>query len=173
MEEFVKDVLEPNEKVLCVLRPNKTKFMFSSFLWTFLGFAMAVILGVVLLFVADEIVSGIIALGVTLLVCTLAMLYCAAFYKTCYYAITDKKIIIRSGVFGVDYKTLNLDQIGSIHIDVTAVDKLVGKNTGTVTIMPSSGMVVNSESVAGYGFKFAHIENPYEFYRKAKELTSK
>ena len=38
----------------------------------------------------------------------LMILFSIIFYKNVYYAYTNKRVIIRSGIFGVDYKSINL-----------------------------------------------------------------
>ena len=165
MTEKFKEVIEKNEQILVGLRPNKSKFMFSSFVWTFLCFDLVLLFGAVWLFIEGMVAYGLVTIGLMVVALVCALLWCNSFYSTCFYAVTSKKIIVRSGVFGVDFKTMDLNLVGAVNVEVTIIDKLVGKNTGTIYFLEQG-----SPNVL---YKFSHIENPYEVYRQIKEIVTK
>ena len=161
MERF-KNVLERNENIVAEFVPNKTKFMFSSFVWTFLCFDLVLLFGTMWMFIEGMILYGFVTIAIMIAVLVVVMVWCGMFHSTCSYAITNKKIIIRSGIFGVDFKTMDIKLVGAVNVEVTLIDKIVGKNTGTIYFYEHGNTNVIH--------KFAHIENPYEAYRQIKEL---
>ena len=84
-----------------------------------------------------------------------------------YYAYTNKRVIIRKGIFGVDYKSLDMSMIGAVDVSVTLLDKIVHKNTGTIAFGSMANPMGNQN---GFMFKFAHVYNPYETYKEIKTV---
>ena len=116
-------------------------------------------------------ISVAVSLGVILLIFLLTILLMSIYYRNVYYGYTNKRIVIRKGIIGVDYKSLDIDMIGASTVNVSILDKLLRKNTGTITfgsmaspMVASSGMVTN--------FVLAHLENPYEIYKEIKNYIS-
>lgn len=71
-------------------------------------------------------------------------------HKNISYAITDRRIIARTGVIGLDFENINYTDITNIDVDVSVIEKI--RNVGTVRIRTSSGRAVNLFS----------IKNPYK-----------
>jgi len=65
----------------------------------------------------------------------------------------------------VDFKSLDRKMIGAIDVNVSLLDKLLRKNTGTLKYGSMSSPINNQTST----YVFAHISNPYENYKKIKE----
>lgn len=82
-------------------------------------------------------------------------------YRHLLYLITDKRIIIQSGLIGVDFKIIDFDQIHSIDIKVGLLDKLFGHNSGSVYI-DAGQMVVAAHGIAPAFTCFYSISNPYK-----------
>jgi membrane protein YdbS with pleckstrin-like domain len=83
------------------------------------------------------------------------------------YAFTNKRVMIRSGLFGIDYQIIDYDKIQDIQVNINPIEKIydVGSvlfNTGH-TDNNSNGSVINR------GFR--GIENPYEVFRRIKEVS--
>ena len=87
------------------------------------------------------------------------------------YVVTNDRLIIRSGVIGVDYKEMSLYSITSMNVRVDFFDKLVNPNTGVIYFASASTpMVMNQNGKTNTSsFKFEYIENPYDVYKKIKE----
>ena len=87
-------------------------------------------------------------------------------YKKTYYAYSNKKLLIKSGFIGDDYKVLDIDEVGSLDVVVNFFDKLSNKvETGQINFnSPSSPKGRNGE----IQFGFFAIENPYEVYKEIK-----
>ena len=93
-------------------------------------------------------------------------------YKKAAYCITNKRIIIKYGVIGADFKSLNLDAISAVYVEVNFLDKFIRLNTGTITFASSATPMVQGNQKNGYvPFAFAHVNDPYEVYKEVKGLV--
>jgi uncharacterized membrane protein YdbT with pleckstrin-like domain len=86
-------------------------------------------------------------------------------YKNVVYACTDKRIIIRSGLLGIDYRIIDHDKINNIQVNVNPIEKLFG--VGTITFYGG----VMSENALPILKRFRGIEEPYEVFRRIKEVS--
>ena len=66
-------------------------------------------------------------------------------YKNVVYAITDKRVIIRTGVIGVDFDSINYTDISKIKADVSVIESIF--SVGSVFISTSSGEMACIASV--------------------------
>lgn len=106
--------------------------------------------GAILLFILVNIVINIVA------------------YKKKWFCYTNKRIIVRNGVIGVDYKTLDYELIGGISVNVSFLDKLVKPETGTISFASAASPVYqNNKGISQY--MFTSIDKPYEAYKRIKE----
>jgi len=179
MEEKFKDILERDEKIINVYKPNKCKF------WT--GFtlrSMVCWLGVfaatLIVSIPDEgkafnpdlfwllfIIASSIFVGGMLITALFGVIY----YKNRFYAYTGKRILIRSGVIGIDYKSLEFKALTATIVNVTFLDKILGRNTGNIRFgSPSSPVVSTKTGLNPYAFK--HIVKPYDTLREIKEFIN-
>ena len=74
------------------------------------------------------------------------------------YAITDKRVIIRSGLIGIDFKFINHTEIDSVNVKVSFVDKLC--NVGDVYINSTSNSAVLFD-----------LDNPYNIAKNLQKLS--
>lgn len=79
--------------------------------------------------------------------------------KNIEYAITDKRIIIRSGIIGIDFKFVNYTEIDSVNIRVGLIDKIF--KVGDIYINSS----VNSAVLWD-------VSNPYQIGRALQKVTT-
>jgi len=88
-------------------------------------------------------------------------------YTNCAFACTNKRIIVRSGLMGVDYKFLEHKSINATTVNVGIFDKVSKTNTGTI-IFSSPTTPINVINP----FVFGSIEDPYEEHKKIKQIIS-
>lgn len=86
------------------------------------------------------------------------------------YFFTDKRIIIQSGLIGLDYSIVDYDKIQSMNVNVGLLDKLFNGNTGSIYIY--SGLMGASQ----YGsYSVPHmlftIQDPYKVFEILKKLS--
>jgi len=172
MTEMFEMILEKDEKIIKAVRPIRAKLMVSCYAWVFFMWAMIYICGVWVVFIPDVGLDwwvGIaISAGSLVLPLIVSIPFFLAYYKNRYYAYTNKRIIIRTGVFGIDYKGLDLKAIDAVNVYVGFFDKIVKKNTGSLKFGSKASPIINYGNVSG-GYRFTHIEKPYEFYKEIKE----
>lgn len=174
MEKLFENILDKDEKIEKVFKPQKAKFFFSVFLYWGITFLFFALVGVFAVLFPDEgmeveLVYLLIPIGIWIALMLLAFLFAWIYYKNIYFAYTNKRIIIRSGIFGVDFKSLDMSMIGAVNVYVSLIDKLVHKNTGSISFGSTASPIgYNQSSAAAY--KFSHIANPYETYKEIKSF---
>lgn len=136
------DILEKDEEIVKIIKPSKRRY------WNSLLFPW----GIPLFWP-----HFIIIMAATLFF-TLPLLY-AHGYKNLWYAYTNKRIIIRKGTIGVDYRSLAYKDISVDSVDVGFLDKF--SNTGTLHFKsPSAGITLS------------YVPDPYNQMREIKEYMS-
>ena len=183
LEELEK-ILASDEEIKEYFKPNKKRFVTINILFSWIFFVIIFgalvtigILGVVnvIKFTNENGEQDLVA-PIMLLVMAAPFLIVHVFttvgyavrYKRTLYAITNKRLIVRSGFIGVDYKSIELKYVGLVNVRVDFLDKLSGCNTGTVSIA-SPAIPMNGQNNANGAFMFKCIDNPYEVYKKVKE----
>ena len=79
------------------------------------------------------------------------------------YAVTGKRIIIKSGLIGSDIKTIYYDRIQGLFVDVNIIGKIFA--TGTVN-MDTGRMIRSSKGTDQVDYdSFSHIKEPYKVYK--------
>ena len=109
----------------------------------------------------------LIPIGIFILIFACIMIFTALHYKNVYYAYSNKRIIIRSGIFGVDYKSLDMSMIGAVDVYVSLLDKLLKKNTGSLSFGSAASPLGSSHSSP---YRFNNITLPYEICKEIKSF---
>ncbi|MDR3196901.1 MAG: PH domain-containing protein [Planctomycetaceae bacterium] len=80
-------------------------------------------------------------------------------HKNVAYAFTNKRVMIRSGLFGIDYQIIDYDKIQDIQVNVNPIEKIC--NVGSILL--NTGNTGNNSN--GYVIKkgFRGIENLMKF----------
>lgn len=90
--------------------------------------------------------------------------------KNILYVITDKRVIIQSGLIGLDYTTVDFDKIQSMSVNVGVVDKLLKENTGSINIY-SGTLVSGKHGVYSVPHSLNIIDDPYTVFEKLKKVS--
>jgi hypothetical protein len=87
------------------------------------------------------------------------------------YAVTNRRILVRGGIIGIDYKAIGLDSINASTVYVNINDKIARRNTGTLEFgSPSTPIGMrNPQGGRANPFRFVHICNPYEEHKQIQE----
>lgn len=178
----IKKVLDEDEEIKEYFKPNKKRYVliniiFSLFfmLLIFGGLFVIGILGTagVIEFTSDgepdafAPIMMIVMSTPALLAAVLTAVGYVARYNRSLYVVTNKRLIIRSGFIGVDYKSIELKYIGLVNVRVDFLDKLAGGNTGSITFA-SAAIPMNGQNNQNGTFCFSCVNNPYEVYKKVK-----
>ncbi len=90
-------------------------------------------------------------------------------YKVTHYAITNKRIILKSGLIGADMRAVYYDQIKSAFVKVG----LVGKIFGTGSILIDTGRITHSKKGSKTVYdRFSNIKEPYAVYKHLQKHLS-
>lgn len=186
LKEKFEKILGENERVIKIYRPKRLKFFLGRVFGSLFSCLFLIIFIVIVALLASsdleffdesgnpaEIPFTIITI---ILVCILAFIILISViiplieYKNIYYALTNKRVIIRRGIIGVDFRSLDLENIGAINVDVTFVDKLLHQNTGTLSFGSNSMPMIQMSNGTSqmYGYSFRDIEDPYRVYKEIK-----
>lgn len=196
MEEFdIKKelpVLDDDEEIIKTYKPNKKRFVSLTLVFScaisaiFVSiFLLVGILGVtgVITFTDENTgkvdmtapVIFIVISGIILLILLSNIFLYRISYKKAFYALTNKRVLIRYGIIGADYKSLEYRNIDTINVKVNFLDKLVRPNTGTISFGSASSPIINTtentQEAIKRGYNFAAIENPYEIYKEIKQIV--
>jgi len=187
MEKAFNDIIEKDEKIIKVFKPQKTRFWWGLILAT-LGILLLIGLwfGWMIVSILEESISNIritsLNIITTSIICVIVALlpviiFGSMAYKNRFYAYSNKRILIRSGIIGIDYRTLEFQALTATNVQVTPLDKLLGTKTGTLEFgSPSSPMgtaVSNRNGRFSNPYSFKSVENPYDTLREIKEFMDK
>lgn len=186
-------ILDNGETILKTYKPNKKRFTIVSFI----GGLPALIFPLIFVTIGILMVTGVIDVrdengnpeymgaifflifGLIFVLFILSGMISAFFkYKKALYCVTNKRIIVRHGFIGVDFKSLDLKYISAVNVEVNFLDKLIKPNTGKITFASSSAPMVgpNQKNGSYVPFEFSCVDNPYDVYREVKgfiDLNSK
>ena len=175
MEQEIMDVLEPQEKVVWQDVVNRKVLSF------YLILSLLIVIGISVFLFSKETISytsndipktiegttvGLIVLIVGLLISLLS--FFSNFVKK--YVITNKRVLIKSGLIGTDFNSIYFTQIRSANVNVGLIDKIfsigtLNINTGKIeTVQSGSGKNQHSQTRTAFD-KLLHINNPYEVYK--------
>ncbi|NLN50544.1 MAG: hypothetical protein GX149_02850 [Acholeplasmataceae bacterium] len=168
--EFSK-ILDDNETIIAAFKPNKFKFYFLNIFFFTTGWIF-IFLIFLLIYLFPEDFSDqmpafvfLILLGIFLVAAAIDCIFLMMTYNKRFYAYSNKRIIIKSGLIGVDYKSLDHKMIGAIDVRVDLSDKIVRRNTGSLRF----GSQASPLAPQGALFRFSGIEDPYVVYRSIKK----
>ncbi|MGN0960568.1 MAG: PH domain-containing protein [Christensenellales bacterium] len=171
MENIFDLILDKDETIVEIFKPNKVKTYFKSIFCMTIFLLFFMVPFCLSLFIPEEgyeplsAIWCLLPIGIFLICEIVFILLLNLHYKKTFYAYTNKRILIRTGVIGVDYKCLDLKSIGAMDVYVSLLDKIVGKNTGTLRFGSMSSPITNGAT----SYMFAHITSPYEVYKRLKE----
>lgn len=85
-------------------------------------------------------------------------------HKNTFYTITNKRVMMRSGFWGIDFNSIDYDKISDIQITVNPIENMLG--VGTIRI--SAGKTSNKGNPLTDDFIAVH--NPYEVFKTIKKV---
>ena len=80
-------------------------------------------------------------------------------YKNVDYAITTHRIVLRSGIVGLDFDSIDYSDISNVRVDVSVLERIFG--VGSLIISTTSGRELCLFSIV----------NPYEVYKKINKIS--
>jgi len=169
----IDDVLNDDEKILWRGAPNPKSYVLSAMLKMFpIALVWLIFDGMFIFIITSGMISGDIPLTILAFVIPFFLLHLTPVWiwigrtvkafrevKNIEYAITDKRIIVRTGIVGIDFKFVNYTEIDSVNIRVGLVDRIF--KVGDIYVNAS----VNSAVLWD-------VANPYQVGRALQKVTS-
>lgn len=161
----IDDVLDSDEKVLWRGKPNAKSYVLANILKMMpIAVLWLVIDGLIIYFITRGLIEGQIPLAMLAFFIPFFLLHLTPVWiwiantvkavkevKNLEYAVTDKRVIIRSGMIGIDFKFINYTEIDSVNVKVGLIDKIF--NVGDIYINSSvnSGVLWDVSDPYGIG----------------------
>ena len=91
------------------------------------------------------------------------------------YVVTEKRVLIKSGLIGTDFNSIYFTEIKSASVNVGLIDKLlavgtISLDTGKVTSTSDKNGVTSVQTVYD---KLLHIDAPYEVYKYFQDALTR
>ena len=84
------------------------------------------------------------------------------------YSYSDKRVMMRTGFIGTDFKTIDYDKISDIEVTVSVVERMY--NVGTIRFFSGRTQTDESNTTKLYD-SWSAIENPYEVFKMVKQTS--
>ncbi len=170
--EDIKQILGRREKVLWHGKPNFLPFVMGSMVLSIVGLPFLLVSVFFIIsspfgpfsFLLPHLWVG---LGLTFG----GPLYSWLVFKYVRYAITDKRVIIKSGVIGRDFKTVDYDKITNVEVNVSVWDRLLAKSSGTICIFTAGTISYGRRGPYHTPYRLSNIRNPYKVFRFFKKVS--
>lgn len=94
------------------------------------------------------------------------------------YFISNKRIIIKSGLIGTDFNSIYFPRIRTLNVNVNLIDKFfsvgtINIDTGKIETISGGRDTNTSNQIRTAYDKFLHIKQPYEVYKYLETTLSK
>lgn len=162
----ITQLLEPKEKLIYDSKPNYVPYIISAL------FASLIFGGLAGFLIASYLKSILLAVIVGGIILFLGIILGNLAYARIHYAITNKRVIIQSGIIGRDFKSIDYDRIQNVSVNVGLLGVIfkVGKvNIFTGEIQSTGG---NNSGIQPKYDKFNYVSNPYEVLKQLQTHLS-
>ena len=172
LPEF-ESIKDHNEVILWTGKPKFIPFIFTGIL----GGIFTIAFAVVWLLTARDFGSNIDSNStnyfwlfglIPLLAGLFAFLIKVFSFSNTSYSYSDKRVMMRSGFIGTDFKTIDYDKISDIEVKVSVVEKIY--NVGTIRFFSGRTQTDEGNTTKLYD-SWTAIENPYEVFKMVKQTS--
>ncbi|MBR2969527.1 MAG: hypothetical protein IKC49_00530 [Clostridia bacterium] len=160
-------ILDKDEEIKKVYRPSKMRTWINLVVMIILYSIFFVPLLVSALSKNGQIVGWVTIIALYTLSILVSIIFIALWVNKTVYAITDKRILIRTGYIGIDFKSLDYKMLGAMTVSVNWLDKILHKNTGSIAFGSMASPMVNNNIAK---FTLSYIKNPYEECKEIKQI---
>jgi uncharacterized membrane protein YdbT with pleckstrin-like domain len=166
MNSDLKSILEPQEVINWQGVISRKILGFNLILWLVILIAWSVFL-----FSAPESNTYISYLLFAVLLVSATLKFLTDYVKV--FVITDKRIIIKSGLIGTDYNSIYFSQIRTTNVQVGLIDKMFAVGTINIDTGKVETVTNNKQSKTQTAYdKLSCIETPYEVYKILQNFLS-
>lgn len=94
----------------------------------------------------------------------LNMLRLALVHKNTAYAVTTRRAMFRGGLWGINYESIDFDQITDLQVNIGPIEQSIGAGTIRISV---AGRAAN----ASVGKNFIAVPDPYEVFKEIKKVS--
>ena len=170
-EEFNR-IMDSDEEILWRSRPKFIPYFIAALS---LGIGLA-IFGVIYFFILKDNKNEnkffgnffLLSIGFPITIYLLTLLKKVFSYSNTSYAFTNKRVMIRSGFIGTDFKIIDYDKISDIQVTVSFIERAF--NVGTIRFY--SGRTETTDGITSQAYdRWEAIPNPYEIFKQLKKIS--
>ncbi|MBP3631291.1 MAG: PH domain-containing protein [Clostridia bacterium] len=134
IEERFNELLDKNEEIQKIEKPNTRRFFIIQFLIAL--FTMFIISACAMIELVEYYGFGVVwaPCAISAFCILIYMLLSYSYYKNSFYCITNKRILIRYGIIGVDYKEIDLKEVSVAKVKRIWYDVWFKSKTGTIIL---------------------------------------
>ena len=89
-----------------------------------------------------------------------------------HYAVTNRRVIIQSGLIGRDFKFVDYDQLSNAEVNVGIVDILFARGkTGSILLSTAGTFVHGKHGPIARPYSLSNINDPYEVFKFFKKVS--
>lgn len=182
MNQEIVSVLEPQEEIVWQGIINRKVMI----LYLFFALLLTVLLSVYLFsqeaisYTANNVLKTVTGTKLGTGVFILGTFFSLLGFITNYvkeYVITNKRVLIKSGLIGTDFNSIYFTEVKTANVNVGLIDKIfsvgtINIDTGKIeTVTTGSGESRQSRTQTAYD-SILHIDNPYEVYKYFQSTLS-
>ena len=170
-DNSLESVLETGEKILFRSKPNKTSYILAAGIKMLpLAIVWLCVDAFFLTFIGRELSRGAMPMSMLGFVIPFFIIHLAPVWMWLYriirstieiknieYAFTDKRIIVRSGVIGIDFKFFYYDKIESVVAKVGFIDRLCKVGDIYITAAGTAGVIFDQKDPYGLATKLEKL----------------
>lgn len=167
-------IVDDDEEILWIEKPKFTPYILSGIGAGIFSLIFGIIWISIMLNVPEEegksnkfmfIVVGIITVGQGVYFFLRRLLS----YSNTVYAYSAKRVMMRTGFIGTDFKIIDLDKISDIEVNVNFIERMF--DVGTVRFF-SGRTHTNDERTSKLYESWTAISNPYDVFKQVKQTST-
>lgn len=167
----IEDILLPDEQVLWRDKPDKRAYILQAMM-SMMPIALIWLIfdGAFIVGIGYGMAKGAVPLGILGFVIPFFLLHLAPVWmwiantvkavaeiKNIEYVATDRRVIVRSGIFGIDFKFLNYVEIETVNVRVSITDRLFKVGDIYINASTNSAVLFDIKNPYGIGTKMQKV----------------
>lgn len=162
----IPQILEPKEKVIYYGKPEYSPYITGAIFGTLIAVIfIGIFIGIFLKSIFIATMVGIVIFIAGIIISNMA-------YTRVHYAITNKRVIIQTGIIGRDFKSIDYDRMQNVSVDVGILGVIF--KVGSVRIFTGEMETIGGKHprIQARYDRFNYVASPYEVLKKLQTHLS-